>query len=146
MQYPITHFHMYYHTDRPIPVLFFSESVVCVCMFCLFTPPGLIFYFRKVKHRGIVCLINSALFEKSIFLKNIYFLFLIGIHPMQCLTATMKHGVSIRKRSTKRLKHSYRKSVQKKPKVKWYLLILDFRSQVKVGLSPSKKKLFYLHH
>ena len=53
------------------------------------------------------------------------FFFLIAIHSMQGLTATMRHGVR-RKRSTKKITGN-RKSVQTECTVKRCLLILDVK-------------------
>ena len=54
-----------------------------------------------------------------------FFPVLIVIHSMQDWTATMRHGVT-RKKKHKMIK-AYTKSVQKKPTIKRCLLILDLK-------------------
>ena len=56
---------------------------------------------------------------------KLFLFFLIGIHSMQGLTATTRHGVT-KKRSTKKITGN-RKSVQKENTVKQCLLILDLK-------------------
>ena len=93
-------------------IIWLEYSEVCYLL-CLDTQKNLLNIFIVWYHKDlIICFLvqnHFKFFTCNFFLK-------IGIHAMQCWTATMRHGVT-RKRSSKRLKHTqhlFRKNLQSK--------------------------------
>ena len=93
-------------------IIWLEYSEVCYLL-CLDMQKNLLNIFIVWYHKDlIICFLvqNHFKFFTCNFFKK------IGIHAMQCWTATMRHGVT-RKRSSKRLKHTqnlFRKNLQSK--------------------------------